>query len=156
MVLDLTVIFVVPLNTTPLIVLASSNLVALDAFPIIFPLNVLRLDIVIPATMLENPGIASDNAIVNSLEAHIDITESLIVNKITGYLLPSRASRVVDLARVVPNPSATSGPIKSHPSPFQILNVLRSLSYHNEPLAGSAGAAADNIAAPTIVQDVPV
>ena len=80
----LIVISCVPLNCTPLIVLAYSNCVALSANPCKSPLTNIAVDNVIPATRFENPAIPFEGSIVNAISETIATTVPLIVNKITG------------------------------------------------------------------------
>ena len=112
MVLDLIVILTEPSNPTPLINLVVSNFIVLSANPLRLPLTRVVDDKVIPATNDEKPTIELAVEITNDSEEHTPITTPVTYNKITGCVIPSVSSNVVELAFVVPYPTTPSGPIK--------------------------------------------
>ena len=155
MVADLIVILEPPLNDTPLIVLGFSKNVAEVEFPTKLPLNFLKLESVTPDSTSVNPPTEFDAAIVNALAEQIPITELSIVNKITGFVVPSVSSNVVVLALVMPYPAAASGPINVHPVSVQMCNVLSVVRNHSTPTEGLSGGNIDNTAAPTMAHFEP-
>ena len=73
-----------PLNATPFIFLAVSNVVAVVALPLTCPLKTDVEETVIPFLRLVNPATASNELISKSLSANIATTVSLRVAFIIG------------------------------------------------------------------------
>ena len=137
------VIFCVPLNPTPLIVLKFSKAVAVVAFPLRLPLMNVLLLIFRPASKSLNPGTAFDVLIVNGELLMIPITIPPTVNCITGCSVPTLSNSVVLTALVVSNPSAVSGPTKIHSVPLYVYRTFELDFNQNEPVPGFVGAVSE-------------
>jgi hypothetical protein len=116
----------------------------------------IRFDSVMPDPMLLNPAIGVVTLRVKSLEETIAITTSFTVNNIAGTNVPTESVSNVDLARVMPNPSAASGPIKVQVEPFQMYRTPTGVLYQNDPNAGFSGAMSAEVADPILSQLAPL
>ena len=140
---EVIVISRVPLNCTPLIVLAYSNCVARSANPCISPLINIEVDSVIPAVRFENPTIPFEGSIVNATSDAIATTVPLIVNKITGRSRCVESINEVARGRVMPKPSTASGPINVQLLPSYRYSWLTGVFNQIDPAVGLGGSVSD-------------
>jgi len=116
----------------------------------------IRDDNVIPSPILLNPDIGVDTLNVNDREDTIAITASLTVSKIAGTRVLTESVNSVDLARVIPKPSADSGPTNPQVVPFQMYNTPIGVLYQKDPSAGLVGAMFDAVAEPILSHRSPL